>query len=212
MSPESVNAGIGELGDVKVLYLMAVDAEYGDHLKRRFSPRFIGVGPVEAGINTIAALIETTPDLVVSLGSAGSRNLEQGKVYQAASVSYRDMDASALGFEKGCTPYLGLPAEIPLGHTITGLPGKRLSTGANVVSGTAYDRVDADMVDMESFAVVRACMMRNTPAICLRGISDGAEELRHLGDWTQYLHVVDENLASAIDLMMADFEAGRIVV
>ena len=212
MSQGTGSDGISTIDGRRILYLMAVDAEYGDHLKRRFVPHFIGVGPVEAGINTMAALIETKPDLVVSLGSAGSRSLEQEKVYQATSVSYRDMDASALGFEKGCTPYLELPAEISLGHAIPGVPGKRLSTGANVVSGAAYDLIDADMVDMESFAVVRACMMRNTPVICLRGISDGAAELHHHDDWTQYLHVVDENLATAVDLMVADLEAGRIIL
>lgn len=212
MSSGLIDDGIARLGVLKILYLMAVDAEYGDHLKHRFKPRFIGVGPVEAGINTIAALIETKPDLVVSLGSAGSRSLEQGKVYQAASVSYRDMDASSLGFEKGRTPFLELPAEIQLAHPITSVTGMRLSTGANVVSGAAYDNIDADMVDMESFAVVRACMMRQIPAICLRGISDGADELQHLDDWTQYLHVVDENLAAAVDLMVADLEAGQIVL
>lgn len=200
------------IGGNKVLYLMAVDAEYGSHLKNRFEPYFIGVGPVEAAINTTTIIAKTNPDLVVSLGSAGSCSLEQGEVYQAVSVSYRDMDASPLGFEKGRTPFLELPADIPLDQSITGVAGKRLSTGANVVSGSAYDQIDADMVDMESFAVVRACMMRDIPTICLRGISDGDSELRHYDDWRQYLHVVDEKLATAVDLMGADLEAGRIVV
>ena len=120
------------------------------------------------------------------------------------------MDASPLGFEKGCTPFLDLPADIALPYEISGVTAGRLSTGANIVSGAAYDAIDADMVDMESFAVVRACMERGVPAICLRGISDGADELHHYDDWAQYLHVVDENLASAVDNLRADIEAGRI--
>ena len=59
------------------------------------------------------------------------------------------------------------------------------------------------MVDMESFAILRACMMCDVPMIGLRGISDGAEELSKLEDWTQYLHVVDENLAQAVQLLEA---------
>lgn len=31
-----------------VLFAMAVDAEYGPHLRRRFTPLMTGVGPVEA--------------------------------------------------------------------------------------------------------------------------------------------------------------------
>ena len=78
-----------------------------------------GVGPVEAGIALGGALARLEgrrqlPDLVVSLGSAGSRRLEQTEVYQAVSVCYRDMDASALGFAKGVTPFLDLPATLPL--------------------------------------------------------------------------------------------------
>ena len=183
----------------RVLYVMAADAEYGPHLKKRFTPVMIGVGPVESAIHATRALIEHRPDILVSLGSAGSRTLEQGAVYQASSVSYRDMDASPLGFEKGRTPFLDLPAEIPLPLQIPEIGAKRLSTGGNIVSGTAYDLIDADMVDMESFAIHRACMIFGVPMIGLRGISDGASDLHHFDDWTQYLHVVDENLAAVVD-------------
>lgn len=187
------------IGGRRVLHVMAADAEYGPHLKKRFAPVMIGVGPVESAIHATRALIEHKPDILVSLGSAGSRTLEQGAVYQASSVSYRDMDASPLGFEKGRTPFLDLPAEILLPLQIPGIGAKRLSTGGNIVSGTAYDLIDADMVDMESFAIHRACMIFGVPMIGLRGISDGASDLHHFDDWTQYLHVVDENLAAVVD-------------
>ena len=54
------------------------------------------------------------PTLSCASGSAGSRSLEQGEIYQASHVSYRDIDASALGFPKGTTPFLDLPAVIEL--------------------------------------------------------------------------------------------------
>lgn len=200
-----------QFGGRRVLFLMAVAAEYGAHLRQIFAPLYIGVGPVEAAVATTRALAADRPDLIVSLGSAGSRVLEQGKVYQASSVSYRDMDASPLGFAKGLTPFLDLPAEILLGPAISGVEARRLSTGANIVSGAAYDAIDADMVDMESFAVVRAAMAFDVPVVCLRGISDGAKELRHMTDWTEYLHVVDENLAAAVRRLEDDLTHGRIL-
>ncbi|MBD9649440.1 5'-methylthioadenosine/S-adenosylhomocysteine nucleosidase [Ensifer sp. ENS09] len=188
----------------KVLYVMAVDAEYGPHLKDRIKPLMTGVGPVEAAVVLTRTLAELAaeralPDLVVSLGSAGAAKLEQTEVYQAVSVGYRDMDASPLGFEKGRTPFLDLPAVVPLPLRIPGVPEARLSTGANIVSGAAYDGIDADMVEMETFAVLRACQSFGTPLIALRGISDGKAELKHVNDWTEYLHVIDEKLASVID-------------
>ena len=202
---------ITEHAGKRILFVMAIDAEYGDCLRRRFVPLFTSVGPVEAAIRTASALTGlaasgSSPDLVVSLGSAGSARLEQTRVYQASSVSYRDMDASPLGFEKGKTPFLELPAEVALEIQIDGLPRARLSTGANIVSGEAYASIDADMVDMETFAVLRACMMHDLPLVALRGISDGADELHQFDDWTRYLHVVDENLADAVDRL---FESMR---
>jgi adenosylhomocysteine nucleosidase len=205
-----------------VLFVMAAEAEYGPHLKRRFEPLITGIGPVEAGVRlavelAAAAASGNVPDLVVSLGSAGSRVLEQTEVYQVAAVSYRDMDASALGFEKGVTPSPGtvpgegLPAVIALPLRVPGIAEATLSTGANIVSGPAYDGIAADMVDMETFAVLRACQLFGIPLIGLRGISDGAADLRHIGNWREYLHVIDEKLATAVDRLKTALASGEIL-
>ncbi|WP_275285880.1 hypothetical protein [Halomonas elongata] len=37
------------------------------------------------------------------------------------------------------------------------------------------------------------------PLVVLRGISDGKAALNHVDDWTEYLHVIDEKLAAAVD-------------
>lgn len=193
---------IKRVGDRKVLYVMAAEPEYGAHLKARFEPLITGVGPVEAAGAVAAGLSvpgRDRPDCIVCLGSAGSRMLEQTGIYQVSSVSYRDMDASPLGFEKGRTPFLDLPAVLPLPVIADGVPSASLSTGANIVSGAAYDLIDADMVDMETFAVLRAASRFDVPVIGLRGISDGKAELNHIDDWTEYLHVIDEKLAEAVD-------------
>ncbi|MGV1750965.1 5'-methylthioadenosine/S-adenosylhomocysteine nucleosidase [Agrobacterium sp. CG674] len=206
---------IVEVAGKRLLFVMAADAEYGPHLQARFKPLMTGVGPVEAAVTLASTLARlqadnALPDLVVSLGSAGSRTLEQAEVYQATSVSYRDMDASAFGFEKGRTPFLDLPAEIALPLQIPGVAGARLSTGANVVSGAAYDTVDADMVEMETFALLRACQRFDVELIGLRGISDGKADVHHISDWTAYLHVIDEKLAQAVDRLCRAVEDGSI--
>ncbi|NTE85218.1 5'-methylthioadenosine/S-adenosylhomocysteine nucleosidase [Agrobacterium rubi] len=206
---------IVDVAGKRLLFVMAADAEYGPHLKARFKPLMTGVGPVEAAVSLTAVLAElkatgSLPHLVISLGSAGSRVLEQAEVYQATSVSYRDMDASAFGFEKGRTPFLDLPAEVPLPLRIPGVAQARLSTGANVVSGAAYDGVDADMVEMETFALLRACQRFDILLIGLRGISDGKSDVSHISDWTEYLHVIDEKLADAVDRLYRAIEDGSI--
>ncbi|RWP34110.1 5'-methylthioadenosine/S-adenosylhomocysteine nucleosidase [Mesorhizobium sp.] len=186
-----------------VLFVMAAQAEYGPHLQRLFTPVMTGVGPVEAGVRLGAELSwlkseKALPDLVVSLGSAGSRTLEQTEIYQAVSVAYRDIDASPLGFEKGATPFLDLPVTVPLPFRIPGIREATLSTGAAIISGSAYDAIGEDMVDMETFACLRACQLFGVSLVGLRGISDGAADLRHVGDWKEYLHVIDEKLADAV--------------
>ncbi|MGX9146399.1 5'-methylthioadenosine/S-adenosylhomocysteine nucleosidase [Mesorhizobium sp. 128a] len=196
-------ASVVRIGGKHVLFVMAAQAEYGPHLQKLFTPLMTGVGPVEAGVRLGAGLAtlkaETAlPDLVVSLGSAGSRTLEQTEIYQAVSVSYRDIDASPLGFEKGATPFLELPVTVPLPFRIPDIRQASLSTGGAIITGAAYDAVAADMVDMETFACLRACQLFDVPLIGLRGISDGAADLRHVGDWTEYLHVIDEKLADAV--------------
>ncbi|KQQ38460.1 5'-methylthioadenosine nucleosidase [Rhizobium sp. Leaf306] len=201
----------------KVMFVMAVDAEYGPHLKNRIKPLMTGVGPVEAAAVLSRALTRLEaesrlPDLVVSLGSAGSRSLEQTEVYQVSSVAYRDMDASPLGFEKGRTPFLDHPAVIPMTLRIPGIAEASLSTGGNIVSGAAYDLVAADMVDMETFAVLRCCQLFGLPLIGLRGISDGKAELKHVDNWTEYLHVIDEKLAAVIDRLENALESGDLAL
>jgi adenosylhomocysteine nucleosidase len=199
------------IGHLNILFVMATEHEYGPHLKRLIRPLITGVGPVEAAAAVAMALAATNPrpDLVFSLGSAGSRTLEHAAVYQLASVAYRDMDASAIGFAKGETPFLGHPAVIRIGHRLRDIPAATISTGGAVISGAGYDEVDAEMVDMESYAVLRAAHRFDVPMIGLRGISDGRSELRRLHDWTEYLHVIEEKLARAIEGFRRATESGR---
>lgn len=201
---------LSRFGPKSVLCVMAAEPEYGPALRARIRPLMTGVGPVEAAAAVAEALAAlqaegALPDLVVSLGSAGSRTLDHARVYRVAEVSYRDMDASALGFPKGETPYPRIPAVLPLADGPVALPTARLATGASVVSGAAYDAVDADMVDMETFAVVRAAARFGLPVMGLRGVSDGRTDLSRLSHWTDALIEVDLRLAEALDLLHDHF-------
>ena len=201
------------LAGKRVLFVMAVEMEYGPHLRARFDALLTGVGPVEAALATGMALqrmaADTLPDLVVSLGSAGSRRCPLGEIFQVKSVSWRDMDASRLGFTKGVTPLMDHPVDVPL-LTPLDLPSARLSTGANVVGGEDYAAIDADMVDMETFAVARASARFGIPMMGLRGVSDGPGELDHIDSWTQLLGLIDERLALAVDGIEPALRAGRL--
>ena len=207
---------VASFGGLAVLFVMATEQEYGPCLKRMMKPLMVGVGPVEAAATTAAALAqlrasEGLPDLVVSLGSAGSRILDHAAVYQVESVSYRDMDASPLGFEKGLVPFAGVPAVIPIANRIDGIPAASLSTGGDIVSGPAYDAIAADMVDMETYAVLRAAQAVGVAMIGLRGISDGRGALTGLHDWAEVLHLIDERLADCLEMLGDQMRSGEFV-
>lgn len=199
----------------KVLFVMATEAEYGAHLKRMFTPLMTGVGPVEAGIRLGMALTELKldgrlPDLVVSIGSAGSRRLPRTEIFQVSSVLYRDMDASAFGFEKHATPYLDLPPVQPLPLRIPGIPEATVATGGTVIAGSVFDDIEQDMVEMETFACLRACQIFGIPLIGLRGISDGDTDVSGVHDWEEYLHVIDEKLAVAVEQLEQAIAGGLL--
>jgi adenosylhomocysteine nucleosidase len=194
---------IDRFGDLSVLFVMATDQEYGPHLRRLIHPLITGVGPVEGAARLAAVLggLEARghlPDMIFSLGSAGSRTLDHAAVYQVASVAYRDMDASALGVEIGVTPFLNEPAIALIPHRIADVPAASLSTGGAIITGVAYEGIAADMVDMETYAFYRAARLFNRPLIGLRGISDGRADLTGIHDWTEYLHELDEKMAAII--------------
>ena len=195
-------------GNRHILFVMACAPEYGPHLRTRIRPVMTGVGPIEAAIETTRALqaladAGTPPDLVCSLGSAGSRKCRLGDVYQVASIAWRDIDASPLGFARGTTPFADHPVVVPLRTPIPHLPSASLSTGANVITGDHYAGIEADMVDMESFAVWRACHRFGVEMIGLRGISDGPGDLAGLHGWTELLGHLDQKLAEAVDALAA---------
>ena len=205
---------IADIAGLKVLFAMAAEPEYGPHLQVAIKPLMMGVGPVEAAAavgGTLGALSagRRLPDLVFCLGSAGSRTLEHAAIYQVASVSYRDVDASVLGVEKGVVPFLGEPRVLEIPYRLPDIPAASLSTGGAVIAGAAYNAIDADMVDMETYAVVRAARRFGVPTIGLRGISDGQGALTGMQDWREYLHVLDEKFASAIAAFRGHVASGR---
>lgn len=201
-----------------ILTLIAAQAEYGTAMQQLdINPEFIGVGPIEAAFNTTQILFEkqksaTLPDFIFSIGTAGSSKLNQAELYQISSVSYRDMDASAFGFPKGTTPFTDYPAQFNLPTLLPDMPTASLATGASVInqqgtSGQKFSDIDADCVDMESYAIARVAHHFNIPLIGLRGISDGKENSNGIASWEEYMHVIDQKIADYYNRLIEKPEA-----
>jgi adenosylhomocysteine nucleosidase len=85
-----------------------------------------------------------------------------------------------------------------------------ISTGATIIAGAVFDGIGEDMVDMETYACLRVCQTFGVPLVGLRGISDGDTDVDHIGDWLEYLHVVDEKLADAVQKLEEAIADGTI--
>jgi adenosylhomocysteine nucleosidase len=203
--------------DVSALVVMASELEYGAHLKELgIKPLVTGLGPVQAAIVLTHALVRLAhavpprrPDVIINLGSAGSATLEQGKVYRVSRCIYRDMDASPLGFAKGQTPFSPHPVIIEAAAIMPDFPSASCSTGADIIDDHAG--TDADLAEMEYYALNEVAMRFGIALIGFKGISDGAKPLTgKLADWTELLPVIDRNLAAAVAALRQQLTQGRI--
>ncbi len=147
------------------LILFALKAEAPDLFQ--YSNVFeTGVGKVNAAITTATLIEKYKPKRVFNFGTAGGIGLAPGNIYKCTHFSQRDV---ILG---GCI--VGPQAEELHAPIVIGDDGVRVSTGDNFVTDT-YNIV-ADLVDMEAFAIAKACQVANVEFICYKYISDMADE------------------------------------
>lgn len=135
------------------------------------------------------------PDIVVNLGTAGSRKHGGGQIVNPTCFVQRDMDVRPLGFELGQTPFSNDPVELEYGRRLETFQGGKCGTGDN------FDVSDAalayDVVDMEAYALALICAREDIPFLCLKYISDGADGDAH-EDFNQALLRAAHGLKDAL--------------
>ena len=144
-----------------------------------------GLGKVNATLQATKLILEHKPKLVVNFGTAGSVSDEftHGLV-ECTGFVQRDMDCSALGFEKHVTPFE---------------EGEHLIGSSEIVCGTGDSFVTTPelsgihIVDMEAYAIAKVCRHFQIPFRCFKYISDRADE--NAGeDWATFEHEKAEAL------------------
>lgn len=127
---------------------------------------FTGVGKVNAAIIAATLIERYKPKRVFNFGTAGGITTDHGGIYKCTTFTQRDV---ILG---GCV--VGPQAALLTAPIMTGVDGLRLSTGDNFVTDTSS--INADLVDMEAFAIAKACYLAEIEFICYKYISDMADE------------------------------------
>ena len=148
--------------------LVAVENELPESLIPDFKVAYTGVGKINATIKTIEAIEKYKPEYIINYGSAGSLNSNISGLVEVTTFKQRDMDATSLGFAMGVTPYDKVET---ISH---GNHGLSCGSGDNFV--TEIPELYTDLVDMESYAIAKVCLINKVSFLCFKFISDSADQ------------------------------------
>ena len=178
--------------------IVALQAELaGRTLPEGFRLSFCGVGKINAALAAAAVLARPDCRHVVNFGTAGSLRPElAGRLLRVNRLLQRDMDARPLA-ALGDTPFEEGPASGPIG---LGGDGVSLSTGDNFV--TAPPDLASDIVDMEGYAIAKACIRAGVPFTCWKFVTDLADE-NATANW-------NENVEKGASAFIGLIESGGI--
>ncbi len=167
-----------------VLFVFALEMEAGEVFQGQ-NVLFTGIGKVNAAYELTKAIHQKKPDLIVNLGSAGSSQFSKGDVVCCTQFVQRDMDVRGLGYELYETPFSGVPSILQYGLPMENLPAGICGTGDNFEM--RHNETKYDVVDMEAYALATIAMKEKIPFLCLKYISDGADD-NAADDWTVLVH------------------------
>jgi len=179
--------------------IVALEAELaGRSLPRGFRATFCGVGKINAALATADVLSRGDCRQVVNFGTAGSLRPElAGQLLPVNRILQRDMDARPLA-ALGVTPFEEGAAS---GVITLGGEGVSLSTGDNFV--TAPPALASDIVDMEAYAIAKACLRADMRFSCWKFVTDLADE-NATANWR-------ENVEKGAAAFITALEDGRVV-
>jgi len=140
---------------------------------------FTGVGKVNAAVTLTRYLVRLRhesagPPLVLNFGTAGSARIPARTLVACRRFVDRDMNVSALGFAHGETPFDELPPTLEFPGVFTDLPEAVCGSGDSFA--TADHGRACDVVDMEAYALAKACKLEGAEFACAKYVSDGADE------------------------------------
>jgi adenosylhomocysteine nucleosidase len=128
---------------------------------------FTGVGKVNAALTAAKLINEYQPKRIFNFGTAGG--ITQTGLVHCTQFVQRDML---------CMPLMPNPGETPFetDHVIiTDSTGATCSTGDNFVTNNKLE-IPADVVDMEAYALAKACKLSGIEFHCYKYVSDQADQ------------------------------------
>ena len=162
---------------------------------------YTGVGKVNATLALMRRLAQgAVPSLIINAGSAGSHTLPAGHVVAARQFHQRDMDATAMGFALGETPFESTIL-LDNGLAVPTIPNATCYTGDSFVT-SAHPQLTLEVIDMEAYALAKVCDQLGHRFVCLKFITDGADG-QAASDWASSVVMAADQLAEAISASLA---------
>lgn len=177
------------------LLVFALDSEAAGEFDE-YNSVVVGIGKVSAAYHLTKKIYEKRPQLIVNIGSAGSTKFNRGDVVCCTKFIQRDMDVTGLGYQKYETPLSGQEPVLSYGIQLPGLPEGICGTGDSFEMG--HSTVEYDVLDMEAYPLALIAKKENIPFLCLKYISDGADD-NAADDWMVQVH----NAAAAFKKIFA---------
>ena len=172
------------------LFVFAMEQEASSYFST-FKVLFTGLGKLNAAIALQEALQHSNHDIVINLGTAGSKNFTRGAVVCCKGFIERDMNVEALGFKPFQTPFADPKEYLLPGLQVADLPSAICGTGDSFVAGE-YP-ADFQLVDMEGYALALVCHRKKLPLLSLKYISDGADDSAAV-QWSRELPTASQEL------------------
>jgi adenosylhomocysteine nucleosidase len=172
-----------------VAVALAEEAAYLDGLRVVLT----GPGKVAAATSIAAAIADERPSMVLNVGTAGALRPQHAGVHRIGRVIEHDLDHQAIEALTG----LRFPNAIELDPESEIV----LATGDVFVQDPRVrDRLaeHAHLVDMEGYAVARACLTFGVPCSMVKVVTDEASD-EALESWKAAVHHAARSIADAVD-------------
>jgi adenosylhomocysteine nucleosidase len=156
-----------------------------------------GIGKVAAAVAVSAAIAERRPSWVLNVGTAGALRDGLEGAHTIGRVIEHDVDHAALGALIGeevsgeviLDP--SSPVTLATGDAFVADPGLRLALAAR-----------ADLVDMEGYAIARACERAGIECRIVKVVSDAADADAGL-TWREQADRTAREIAAMVDLQLS---------
>jgi len=157
----------------KILFVFALESEAGNFFND-YQVIFTGIGKINATLAVTQAIEKLKPELIINLGTAGSNVFSKYSIINCSQFIQRDMDVRGLGFELYKTPLNNVPIIFEYGEKLAPIQHGICGTGDSFE--TKLNDKPYNVVDMEAYSLAFVAKTYNIPFLCLKFISDGADD------------------------------------